>query len=158
MKGKNRPKRHSDTHDKAFTCDLCKRTFNQFSNLTTHLKRIHIGIRRHACSKCGKGFKSNYELKQHSITHTGEKPFTCDSCKKSFSRLCHLKRHLKSVHQGIRSHACKECGKGFISNTDFKRHSITHTREKPFTCDLCKKTFGRFGNLKNHIIILHKST
>lgn len=54
-----------------------------------------------------------------------EKPFVCELCTKGFRRMEHLKRHTK-----------------------------THTQERPFTCTVadCGRKFSRTDNLKAHIL------
>ena len=36
---------------------------------------------------------------------------------------------------------CSECGKKFLSAAHLKKHQITHTKERPFSCQTCAKTF-----------------
>lgn len=76
---------------------------------------------RFPCGVCGKSFVKQSNMKRHSRTHNGGRPFTCDACKRSFSR-----------------------------KADLERHSRIHSGERPFTCDVCKKSFLRKANMKRH--------
>lgn len=42
------------------------------------------------------------------------------------------------------------CGKGFDRGEHLKRHLLSHSGEKPFSCALCGRNFSRNDNLKQH--------
>jgi len=53
-----------------------------------------------------------------------------------------------------RPHVCMICAKGFWTPSTLKRHILTHTGEKNYTCDIinCGKCFGQSYQLKRHML------
>ncbi|XP_030223420.1 zinc finger protein 271 isoform X2 [Gadus morhua] len=50
---------------------------------------------------------------------------------------------------------CVECGKIFPNNAKMIIHMRSHTGEKPYGCELCKKRFQQKGDLKIHMRRIH---
>ncbi|XP_047471701.1 broad-complex core protein isoforms 1/2/3/4/5-like isoform X4 [Penaeus indicus] len=54
-------------------------------------------FRPYECHTCGKRFKLNHHLKQHSRIHTGERPFACNLCGKTFTQQSSFRYHIKKL-------------------------------------------------------------
>ncbi|CAG09559.1 unnamed protein product, partial [Tetraodon nigroviridis] len=116
------------------------------------------------CSKCDRGFKLYYHLKQHLKTHVGslEKPHVCSHCGKAYTREGALKQHISSFHFDAEElcrnqkpqkklHVCEFCKKHFDHFGHFKEHLRKHTGEKPYECPDCHERFARNSTLKCHM-------
>lgn len=91
------------------------------------------GEYRFQCSEdgCGKAFLTSYSLKIHVRVHTKQKPFQCpeSTCSKAFNTRYRLRAHLR-LHNG-QTFNCDYCDKYFTTLSDLKKHTRTHTRERP---------------------------
>ena len=137
-------------------CDQCQKCFTRSKFLLKHMRQSSkhgakrpILKRDKICNICEAQFHSHSTLKQHQITHTGEKLFACPTCDKKFSQSGTLLRHKRS-HTGEKNHQCLECGKWFQEKGYLKLHKITHSAEKPHACNSCDQSFTQSHNLKAH--------
>ena len=119
-------------------CDQCQKCFTRSKFLLKHMRQSSkhgakrpILKRDKICNICEAQFHSHSTLKQHQITHTGEKLFACPTCDKKFSQSGTLLRHKRS-HTGEKNHQCLECGKWFQEES-FKT-SPTYIQWRETTC------------------------
>ncbi|KAK2162986.1 hypothetical protein LSH36_88g06005 [Paralvinella palmiformis] len=142
-------RRLKSMHQKTYTCEICGRKFNNYSNFRRHV-RLHSGRKPFKCTVCGKSFANGTALRKHGSVHTGERPHICTICGKGLSQATGLILHMR-VHTGERPYQCNICGKDFAQPTTLKKHMRIHTGEKPYQCPICGKHFLRSGDLAAHI-------
>lgn len=79
----------------------------------------------------------------------------CDKCEKDYSSKGSLKRHIDSVHLGIKRYKCpvKMCTYVFDNSTGLKHHLDRHNGVKKFKCtfDKCTSSFISKAELKTHL-------
>ena len=103
-----------EPNDKNHQCDICANTFTFQSNLISHIKRVHGGMKVNECKLCSKTFFTKLGLKRHEKKiHTGRS--ACEMCAKTFGQKSDLIKHIKKFHDGIKNYECKSCNKSFFT-------------------------------------------
>ncbi|KAL3885276.1 hypothetical protein ACJMK2_025360 [Sinanodonta woodiana] len=149
-----------------YKCGICGKKFADNGTLRRHVKS-HKTPFLYECDVCDKGFQHSFALKLHMKMHKTEDASTarysntsrgthdsessaekgiyeCEVCGKRLRRGDELKVHLQS-HQ---SRTCKICMKEF-SNLSY--HMRQHSEDKPYSCNICDKSFGFSGALTSHV-------
>jgi hypothetical protein len=112
--------KHIDRHDRPFLCafpycSIAEFGFASNKDLEKHRRLFHpetvdqemafsaaaaaarpkTASSRWECHTCGKLFTRGFHLRNHILSHTGERPFACSECGKPFTRANDCKRHEK---------------------------------------------------------------
>ncbi|XP_011677381.2 gastrula zinc finger protein XlCGF57.1 isoform X2 [Strongylocentrotus purpuratus] len=150
-------KRHLNTHIRKHTGDLpcqcqyqtCDKRFAHEYQLTNHMVS-HSEERPHVCSECGKAFQRRSGVVKHMRLHGNDKPYKCSECDKAFCYSKELATHVR-LHTGERPYSCSECNKRFNTKSNFKSHMKIHSGDKPYCCPHCVKAFCRKQQLDIHV-------
>lgn len=59
-------KTHIPNRNRPFECARCERGYLRHVDLMRHIETVHLGVRRHFCSKCNKAFTRKEGLRIHS--------------------------------------------------------------------------------------------
>lgn len=139
---KHTMKKHSKCS--SFSCGQCGKIFTSQILLNSHFRKFHLpdNEKPFKCEICSKSFEKKQGLSCHAKAHLEEHPYICQLCNKSFSKICYLKNHQKTHQEEKDSFVCDTCGKDFKTSSALEEHSRKHTGEKPFTCNVCLKSFA----------------
>ncbi|XP_071645873.1 uncharacterized protein [Temnothorax longispinosus] len=136
-----------------YTCHICNRSMISTRSLEWHMSHIHNesmpGIIRDAsglpekkrvsCYHCNKTFKTELILRTHiKNTHMEKDPLKCTDCEDIFTSEVRLRHHMMVVHNRLEGTlACPHCPKRFVNQLRLKTHMISHSEERPYTCEVC---------------------
>ncbi|ELU04920.1 hypothetical protein CAPTEDRAFT_168004 [Capitella teleta] len=140
-----------------YSCSQCQREFDSIKLLNNHVARVHqesSSFKPHICGVCSKAFLTASKLKEHCVTHSGERPHQCPTCAKTFALPSNLKMHLR-LHSNEKEFACKVCDKTFTQRAHLENHLLSHTKLKRHECQYCLMKFARPYDLRSHINCVH---
>ncbi|CAC5381027.1 KRAB [Mytilus coruscus] len=129
------------------------------------------------CGICFMKFKNSKYMRNHLVTHTGNKKFTCEVCSKRFMRKYDLQQHMMRVHSFIKAargkiisseeellasnneadlKTCKFCQTHFTTQFMLDAHlEEKHSEERPFECPTCQSKFPTQKKLVRHKDSVH---
>lgn len=117
-----------------FRCGWCAKVFSFNGLLKLHVRRVHFKAREHVCHICKKHWANSSLLRNHMISHSGEKNFECQICKKKYGLKKTLIEHMR-IHNNDRRFPCAFCDKAFIQKCSLQSHIKTHHREEMMTSE-----------------------
>ena len=130
-------------------CDVCGKTCSNSNSLYVHQKWAHFKP-KYECEICKRRMVTQENLDQHILLqHERRESFVCEECGKSFTENHRLKQHMMT-HTGDRPYDCHICGKAFARRTAYRQHLLIHTGKRPYICDICGKTFTQKPGLICH--------
>ncbi|XP_034146075.1 zinc finger protein 14-like isoform X4 [Esox lucius] len=163
------------------TCSLCGRFFTRTSDMARHM-RSHSKERPFWCISCDKSFKYSYDLKRHQrdlckkrnledvsqddgnnlsqqIEDLQPEKAECQSVERSVSLATDQNQIPNSNVQPsnkepLDSKTCYVCGRILTRTSDMERHLKSHSKERPFHCGTCERSFKYKDTLKKHQQIL----
>ncbi|XP_015180595.1 PREDICTED: uncharacterized protein LOC107068571 [Polistes dominula] len=147
----HRNREHKD--GRQFTCHICNRSMISARSLEWHMSHIHNELipglvkesvdglqeKRVSCYHCTKTFKTEMILRTHiKNTHMEKDPMKCLDCDMTFTSEVRLRHHMMVTHNRLEGTlVCPHCPKRFVNQLRLKTHMISHSEERPYTCEIC---------------------
>ena len=131
---------HFNPTENGFFCPVkgCNKKILSSSSFHSHLHIVHREA-QFSCENCPRSFKTGTGLSHHMTRwHSNSRSLQCEICGEGLANVLHRESHLR-LHRS--SHVCALCNKKFLSAAHLKKHQITHTKDRPFVCQTCLKTF-----------------
>ncbi|XP_050297269.1 zinc finger protein 62 homolog isoform X2 [Anthonomus grandis grandis] len=143
---------HRNTdHMDTFYCEECGQKVGSAKALLVHY-RAHKSLKPYVCDTCGRSYSQTSHLWQHMRFHQGIKPFACphEGCDARYTIRPDLKDHIRKVHTRERPFKCNVCNKSFLTGSVYYQHRLIHTNDRRYGCEICHKRFFRADALNNH--------
>ncbi len=95
----------------------------RIKNYKEKLKLKGEEVKMKKCPHCDVEYKTATQIKSHVRKfHTGIKPYECSLCSESFFEKIHRARHMYTKHSVGAKVFCQKCNKGYLQNYELVRH------------------------------------
>ncbi|XP_055694343.1 zinc finger protein 709-like isoform X1 [Lutzomyia longipalpis] len=171
---------HSDQKDKIYKCKNCDKIFLHNYALKRHFKSKHMQL-QHKCYKCGCSFREEKNYRNHLEEHgqepqggqefydeppnspefkkpeappskgliTKRKLITSIAVNQKKDVAAEPKTTKKKRIEKFRT--CEVCGK-VCSTARYRKHTMTHSGERPITCNICGKGYIYSCGYQKHML------
>lgn len=117
-------------------CPDCGKTVRGNNQLTLHIRKKHLMIKKYQCDLCSFASYGKYEIRSHlehiHIPKEFKEMYACTLCSSVLSSAMGLRVHMQHKHSGLRPHSCF-CGKNFSLRETLKTHiRNVHKGERKF--------------------------
>ncbi|XP_059050619.1 zinc finger protein 27-like isoform X2 [Achroia grisella] len=110
------------------------------------------------CEVCGQFLVSDVQADKHyKSEHPGvdfHKRFMCEVCGFITKQYANLVLHFRK-HTKEKPFKCAHCDRSFSNGSNRDRHAVTHSGEKRFQCQHCNRRFMHKVDCKSHIQHVH---
>ena len=138
--------------EKTFECETCPRKFDAKSSLKRHISLLHLNVKPYSCEICQKSYTLKHQLKVHKELHDGQ-VYPCKQCSQICKTKTYLAHHERNYHNSKIEKGpsrCNICQK--LLSSSLKRHNLlAHSKNRPFSCKVCYRTFALEWMMNTHI-------
>ena len=137
-------------------CDQCGQVCTSFEGLRSHVRRVHLKTRKHACHICSRKFHASSEKREHiRIVHEKNKDFICEHCGRAFGTANQLENHTLNIHSEDKNFQCHVCKKSYGTKLSLNNHLRFHEEPK-YNCETCGRKFKTSEHKKKHVLVVHE--
>ena len=156
----------TEAEKRVHECPECPLSFNNKKSLSTHM-RTHNGLKTYKCDSCGKEFSQIGSLKRHEIKFHGivkpnsnnkKRKNVPDSEAQDSAEEQSPPKRIKTTKDHEETHTAKTNSTPPASQIANQAKADTNSsseednsKQKPYSCDTCRRAFRKKFALKKHL-------